>query len=106
MRDYHDLYLRTDVLLLADVFEKFRAMILQSYGLDPVHYYSLPGLSCDASLKFSDVKLDLIVDIDMYQMVERGLRGGVSMISHRYAEASECRSLIYLDANSLYAHAM
>ena len=106
MRDYHDLYLRTDVLLLADVFEKVRTMILQSYGLDPVHYYSLPGLSWDAALKYSDVKLDLIVDIDMYQMVERGLRGGVSMISHRYAESSESRSLNYLDANSLYAHAM
>ena len=106
MRDYHDLYLGTDVLLLTDVFEKFRSMSQQSYGLDPVHYYSLPGLSWDAALKFSTVKLDLIVDIDMYQMVERGLRGGVSMISHRYVEASESRSLIYLDANSLYSHAM
>ena len=106
MRDYHDLYLRTDVLLLADVFEKFRSVCQQSYGLDPVHYYSLPGLSWDAALKYSDVKLDLIVDIDMYQMVERGLRGGVSMISHRYAESSESRSLLYLDANWLYAHAM
>ena len=106
MRDYHDIYLRTDVLLLADVFEKFRTMCQQSYGLDPVHYYSLPGLSWDAALKYSDVKLDLIVDIDMYQMVERGLRGGVSMISHRYVEASADCSLIYLDANSLYAWAM
>ena len=93
MRDYHDLYLRTVVLLLADVFEKFRTMSLQSYGLDPVHYYSLPGLSWDAALKISKVKLELIVDIDMYQMVERGMRGGVLMISHRYAEASESRSL-------------
>ena len=106
MKDYHDLYLRTDVLLLADVFEKFRAMSLENYGLDPAHYYSLPGLSWDAALKYSNVKLDLIVDIDMYQMVERGIRGGVSMISHRYAEASESCSLIYLDANSLYSWAM
>ena len=60
-------------------------MCQQSYGLDPVHYYSLPGLSWDAALKYSGVKLDLIVDIDMYQLVERGLRGGVSMISYRYA---------------------
>ena len=65
MRDYHDLYLRTDVLLLADVFEKFRTMSRHSYGLDPVHYYSLPALSWDAALKFSGVKLDLIVDIDI-----------------------------------------
>jgi hypothetical protein len=106
MRDYHDLYLKADVLLLADIFEKFRTMSLCSYGLDPAHYYSLPGLSWDAALKYSGVKLDLIVDIDMYQLVERGLRGGVSMISHRYAEASPSRSLIYLDANSLYSWAM
>ena len=106
MRDYHDLYLKADVLLLADIFEKFREMSLHSYGLDPVHYYSLPGLSWDAALKYSRVKLDLIVDIDMYQLVESGIRGGVSMISHRYAEASTSRSLIYLDANSLYSWAM
>ena len=81
-------------------------MSLQSYGLDPVHYYSLPALSWDAALKFSGVKLDLIVDIDMYQLVERGLRGGISMISHRYAESSATRFLFYLDANSLYAWAM
>ena len=73
MRDYHDLYLRTDVLLLADVFEKFRTM-------DPVHYYSLPALAWDAALKFIIVNIDLIVDIDMYQLVRRGLRGGISMI--------------------------
>ena len=81
-------------------------MILQDHGLDPVHYYSLPGLSGDAALKYSSVNLDLITDIDMYQMIERGLRGGVSMISHRYAEATAQQSLIYLDANSLYAWAM
>ena len=71
IRDHYNHYLRTDVLLLADVFEKFRTMSLQSYGLDPVHYYSLPVLLWDAALKFSGVKLDLIVDIDMYQLVER-----------------------------------
>ena len=106
VREYHDLYLKTDVLLLADVFEKFRTMSLEAYSLDPAHYYSLPALSWDAALKCSRVELDLIVDIDMYQMVERGLRGGVSMISHRHAVASADCALIYLDANSLYAWAM
>ena len=106
MRDYHDLYLKTDVLLLADVFERFRATCLQIYKLDPLHYFSLPGFSWDAALKHSGVKLDLITDIEMYQFVERGIRGGVSMISHRHAEATDTHSLIYLDANSLYAWAM
>jgi hypothetical protein len=101
MRDYHDLYLKTDVLLLADVFEKFRSVCLRTYGLDPIHYYSLPGLSWDAALKTSKIELELITDISMYQLVERGVRGGVSMISHRYAEATDLRSLLYLDANSL-----
>ena len=106
IREYHDLYLRTDVLLLADVFEKFRCVSLQTYGLDPLHYYTLPGLSWDAALKMSGVKLDLITDIDMYQMIERAIRGGVAMITHRRAVASPSLSLIYLDANSLYAWAM
>ena len=111
MRDYHDLYLRTDIYLLADVFENFRTMCLQSYGLDPVHYYSLPGLSWDAALKYTKVELELITDIDMYQMVERGIRGGISMISHRHAEANHpslasyksnvsLRTLTYQDANA------
>ena len=118
MRNYHDLYLHADVLLLADVFEKFRYDSMECYGLEPTHYYSLRGLSWDAALKHSDVELELITDIDMYQMVESGIRGGVSMISHRYAEANHpsmgdaydpsqpTQSLIYLDANSLYPYAM
>ncbi len=113
MRDYHDLYLSADVLLLADVFQQFREMSMDVFGLEAVHYYSLPGLSWDALLKHSHVKLELIVDIDMYQMVERGMRGGVSMVSCRYAEAKEPSeedpfgtSLIYTDANSLYPTAM
>ena len=57
MRDYHDLYLKGDVLLLADIFENFRKMVLETYGLDPVHYYSLPGLSWDAMLKYTGIYL-------------------------------------------------
>ena len=90
MRDYHDLYLKSDVYLLADVFEKFRQDTQALYGLEAVHYYSMPGLSWDAALKHS-VELELITDIDMYQMVEKGIRGGVSMISQRYAEANDPR---------------
>ena len=77
----HDLYLKTDVLLLADVFEEFRNIYIQYYGLDSCHYSSSPGLSCDAILKTTDVKLDLISDTDMYQFIEKGMRGGVSYLT-------------------------
>ena len=118
MRDFHNLYLLSDIYLLADVFEKFRRDSKECYGLEPVHYYSLPGLSWDAMLKHSGIELELITDIDQYLMVEKGIRGGISMISKRYAEANDPRmgdkfnpnkpitSLLYLDANSLYPHAM
>jgi hypothetical protein len=115
--DYHDLYLRTDVLLLADVFENFRNLCLSVYKLDPAHYYTSPGLSWDAMLKYTGVELELLEDIDMHLMVEAGLRGGVSMISNKFAKANnhyltnydstEPNSYIaYLDANNLYGWAM
>ena len=115
MQDYHDLYPKGDVLLLADVFENFQNMALQTYKLDPVDYYSLPGLSWDVMLKYTDVDLDLVTDMDMYQMVEKGMRGGISQISHRYASANLSdmdtykeprRTLMYQDANALYSWAL
>ena len=86
--EYHDLYLKKDVLLLADVFENFRNVCLTTYELDPTHYYTAPGLSWDAMLKHTQVQLELIDDIDMYQMVEKGIRGGISVITHKYAKAN------------------
>ena len=80
MGDYHDVYLKADVLLLADVFENFRKTCLEYYKLDPAHYFTAPGLSWDAMLKMTNVKLDLISDVDMHQFVEKGMRGGVSYI--------------------------
>ena len=77
MGDYHDLYLKSDTLLLADIFENFRKTCLQYYKLDPCHYFSSPGLSWDAMLKMTEVKLELINDIDMYQFIEKGMRGGI-----------------------------
>ena len=76
--EYHDFYLKTDVLLLADVFENFRKTCLNHYRLDPSHYMSSPGLSWDAMLKMTKINLDLISDIDMQLFVEKGLRGGIS----------------------------
>ena len=77
--EYHDLYLTSDVLLLSEVFENFRTIATKSYGLDPLHYISLPSYSWDAMLKLTGVELELMNDIDMYQLIERGMRGGVSL---------------------------
>ena len=117
MGDYHDLYLKSDILLLADVFENFRETCLQYYKLDPCHYFTSPGLSWDAMLKMTDIKLKLIVDIDMFQFIEKGLRGGVSYIANRYGKANNkymkeydekapSKYIMYLDANNLYGWAM
>ena len=115
--DYHDIYLKSDVLLLADVFENFRNVCLKSYSLDPAHYFTAPGLAWDAMLKLTKAKLQLIDDIDMYLMIESGLRGGVSMVSNKYAKANNPymseydptkshNYITYLDANNLYGWAM
>ena len=78
LQDYHNFYNETDVLLLADVFENFRNLCLENYKLDPAHYYTAPGLAWDAALKITKVKLELLSDIDMFLMVEKGI-GGVSL---------------------------
>ena len=83
LKKYHDLYLMTDTLLLADVFEQFRDMCLKNYELDPVHSYTAPGLTWKAALKMTKVKLDLLTDIDQHIFIEDGIRGGVAMISQR-----------------------
>ena len=80
-REYHDLYLELDVLLLADVFENFRDVCRKNYDLDPAWYYTAPGLAWDAALKMTKVSLELLKDPDMLLMVEEGIRGGISMIS-------------------------
>ena len=80
IRDYHDLYLKSDVLLLSDVFENFRKTCLKHYKLDPVHYYTSPGLAWDACLKETGQQLQLLHDYDMLMMFERGIRGGITHI--------------------------
>jgi len=118
LKEYHDSYLETDVILLADVFEAFRAMALEAYKLDPLHYYTSPGLSFDACLKMSKVPLDLFTNPDKYLFTERGMRGGVSLISNRYAKANNPyldqgydkykpnNYIMYLDCNNLYGYSM
>ena len=113
MGDYHDHYLKKDVLLLADVFEKFVDTCLKFYKLDPCHYFSSPGLSWDAMLKMTGVKLENISDIDKYLFIEKGLRGGIFYIVKRYAKANNkymndydskkpSKFITYLDMNNLY----
>ena len=86
--DYLELYSTSDVLILADIFENFRNLCASNYDLDPTWYYTSPGLAWDAMLKITKVELELLIDPDMLLMVEKGIRGGVSTISHRYGEAN------------------
>ena len=115
--DYHNLYLKSDVLLLADVFESFRKTCHKHYKLYPCHYYTAPGLAWDACLKLTKQELELLTDYDMLMMFEKGIRGGMSHISKRYPEANnkymedfdktELSTFIqYLDVNGLYSWAM
>ena len=87
-KDFHNHYLKKDVLLLADVFEKFISTSLKYYNLDPCHYFSAPGLSWDAMLKMTKVELEKISDADIHLFIERGMRGGICCVSKRYSKAN------------------
>ena len=115
--EYHDLYLTSDVLLLTDVFENFRTMCMDYYDLDPAHYYTLPNFAWDAMLLKTDVELEQLHDLDMYEMIENGLRGGMCQVSHKHVKANNkymksynknivSSYISYLDANNLYGIAM
>ena len=86
--EYHDLYLRMDVVLLENVFEKFRETALKHYGLDPAHFYILPGFAWKTCLKKMRVRLEFLTDPDMLLMVEQGIRGGITQAIHKYALAN------------------
>ena len=114
--DYHDLYVQSDTLLLADVFNNFRNMCIKEYELDPAYFLSLPGLAWQACLKKTNTELEL-TDYDMLLMVEEGIRGGICHSIHRYAKGNnkymknynnneESSYIQYLDANNLYSWAM
>jgi len=126
LMDYHDLYLITDVLLLADVMENFRTLSMKDYDLDPFYYNTLPGYSWDACLCMNDknaikkneeVKLELIKDMTMYEQIENNIRGGMSIIMNRYSKANnkymkdhdkskDSVYIWYIDANNLYGWSM
>jgi hypothetical protein len=113
--EYSDLYLKVDVLLLADIFESFRDECLNTYKLDPCHYFTIPGLPWDAALKYTKVTLELITDYDMLKMIESGIRRGITQCSKRHAKANnplisdydaekQTSHIAYLDSNNLYSH--
>ena len=117
MKDYHDLYLKFDIILSANKFEKFRNNSLKNYGLCPSHYFSAPGLRWDKMLKMTKIELELVPDPDMYILFEKGTRGGISYISNRYSKPKnkylksydpkqESKHTIYFDINNLYGSAM
>ena len=114
MGDYHDLYLKTDVLLLADF---IIGRCLDYFGLDPCHYFSSPGLSWDAMLQMTKIELKLISNIDMHLFIEKGMRSGISYIAERHSKANnkymecydsskESKNVTYLDVDNLYGWAM
>lgn len=114
--EYSDIYLKTDVLLLADVFQNFRTVTMNTHKIDPAHYFTAPGMAWDAMLRLTGVKLELLQDYDMILMVERGIRGGICQASLRHSEANnkymksydmskESSYIMYYDANNLYGDA-
>ena len=117
LSDYHGVYVQSDTLLLADIFEKFRKKCFEIYELDPAHLLSVPGLAQQACLKMTGVELELFTNIVMLLMAKKGIRGGICQAIHRYAKESnkymknydkkiKSSYLMYLDANSLYGWAM
>lgn len=105
--DYQDVYNKCDTLLLADVFENFRSSMLNYYGQDPILFVSLPSFVWSSMLKMTKIQLELVSNPDIYLMIEEGVRGGVSVIPTRYAEAVNDESaILYIDCVNLYGKAL
>ena len=115
--DCHNLYVQSDTVLLADVFENFRNKYIEIYEIHAAHLLFAPGLALHACLKKTGMKLELLTDVDMLLMVEKGIRGGICHAIHRYAKANnkymknydkskESSYIQYLNANNLYGGAI
>ncbi|XP_053214141.1 uncharacterized protein LOC128397439 [Panonychus citri] len=114
---FQDIYQKIDVVLLAAVFENFRSISVNQFQLDPLHFFSSPGLTWSAALKKTDVEIDLLTDLDMIMMFEKGIRGGISSAMTRFTKANipnypdydksqENSYITYLDVNNLYGFAL
>ena len=101
LKDYHNFYLLTDVFLLVEMFENFKDMCLQHYGLDPAHNYTCPGLSWQAALKMTDMELDLLTDIDQHLLIEEGIRGRVAMTATNMLESTSLAWKTMTSANAV-----
>ena len=117
LTDFHNVYVLSDTVLLADVFENFRNLSIKQYRLDPAHFVSLPSYTLDACLLKCKVKLELITDPSIFCFIESGLRGGLCKVTCRHAKANnpllenynsnhETSYISYVDCNSLYASVM
>jgi len=107
LRDYYEKYLKIDVFLLADVFENFRDIARIEDGLEPLHFYSIPGMSWASAMKLTSAKLELLRDIEMYEWFESGIRGGMAFVNQHHAEREVNKSeLLYIDVNNLYGWAL
>ena len=117
MQDFCDIYLKIDVLLLAAVFEEFRDMSFNEFDLDPAHFFSVPGLTWCAAMKHTKASIELLTDKNMLLFIEKGIRGGITCVMDRYAEANnpemstfteskETSHIAYLDVNNLYGYAL
>ena len=116
--EYYDLYLKTDLILLSNIFEAFRSACLKHHGFDPAHFYTSAGLAWQVCLKKTGIELELLTNPDMLFMFKHGTRGGITQAVHQYGEANnkylddkfnpekESSYLQYLDTNNLYGWAM
>ena len=117
-KDYLTLYLKCDVLQLADVFENFRQLALEEDELDPVHYFSIPGLSWDSAFKMTRCEVEILKEAEMYQFFEKGIRGGMTFVNKHYVKTNHpsvpesynpheaITELLYIDINNLYGHSL
>ena len=101
------IYLKSDVLFLACVFEKFMKVSVNEYGINPLYCVSLPGYTWQCGLKYTGINLQTVQDKDMILLLENNIRGGISCImGNRYVKSDDNKKILYIDASNLYGHSM
>ena len=101
------MYCKSDVILLADVIEKFVKVSFEEYGNNPLYCVSLPGYTYQCALKYTDIKLQTLQDKDLILLIEKNIRGGISSVmGDRYVKSDENKKILYIDATNLYGHSM